>query len=143
VNVTGSYREVCKERYDLVTLWGVLEHLADPVDSLKEIAGLISKGGHLVITTVNAEGVIPYYYKPVEHLTYWTEKAIRALLAQADMTLQTMIPYEMEQRSDIYVNRLLSRTPEPYANVLSKAVPGLPSFVVVPTNEFMCIAKKC
>jgi len=141
-NVTGNYEKMIERSYDVVTLWGVLEHLSDPVTSMQEIVPLIATGGHVVITTVNAESNIPYYYKPVEHLTYWTEMAIRHLFEIVGLSLKLIKPYEMEQSGDIYVNRLLSRTPPPYAKVLADSIKYLPAYVSVPTNEFICIAKK-
>lgn len=127
-------------QYDFITLWGVLEHLNNPVQTIKKLTEKLLPHGHLVITTVNAEGVIPYYYKPPEHLTYWTNKSMGYLLERNGLEIKAIQPYEMCQLSEIYLDRLLSRTPEEYRKPITSSLTKLPRIVVVPTNEFFVIA---
>lgn len=129
------------EFYDFITLWGVLEHLNDPVRSIKELTKKINPRGHIVITTVNAEGNIPYYYKPPEHLTYWTEKSIRYLFEKSNLEIKAVQPYEMCQLSEVYLDRLLSRTPEQYREAIASSLAKLPRIITVPTNEFLVVAE--
>ena len=44
-------------RYDVVTLWHVLEHLPDAWESLRALASRLDEGGFLVITTPNPDSV--------------------------------------------------------------------------------------
>jgi SAM-dependent methyltransferase len=46
-----------RERYDLITLWHVLEHLADPVGELREVAALLAPGGHALVATPNIQSL--------------------------------------------------------------------------------------
>lgn len=128
------------EHFDFITLWGVLEHLSDPLQVVKKLTERLSPSGHLVITTVNAEGVIPYYYKPPEHLTYWTGQSIRHLLERNGLKVKVIQPYEMYQLSEIYLERLLSRTPEAYRQTIASSGAKLPKIITVPTNEFLVVA---
>ena len=129
------------ERFDFVTLWGVLEHLNDPVRIIKKLTERLLPRGHLVITTVNAEGTIPYYYKPPEHLSYWTAKSMHYLLERNGFEIKAIQPYEMCQFSEIYLDRLLSRTPVEYREPIASSRTKLPRIITVPTNEFFVVAQ--
>lgn len=134
--------DVPVEQFDFITLWGVLEHLNNIMPSMVEIKNRLRVGGRLVITTVDAEGLIPYYYKPPEHLTYWTSKSLRILLEKHGLEIAEVKPYEMCQLSEIYLDRLLSRTPEEYRGPISASCKGLPRIVTIPTNEIFVVAKR-
>lgn len=128
--------------FEFITLWGVLEHLHDPVATIKELTPMLKPGGKMIITTVDAEGLIPYYYKPVEHLTYWTHKAFTILFKRCSLKLVEHRPYTMMQKSAIYLDRLLSRTPAIYRPAFQPSLTGLPEYVEVPTNEIFVVAEK-
>lgn len=140
--VHGSLRAFRPQQFDFVTLWGVLEHLNHPLEILRELMPLLKPNGYLVLTTVDAEGLIPYYYKPVEHLTYWTKPSFQALFRQLGLEMCWHKPYRMEQAKEVYVDRLLSRTPEGYRAAFAAALPALPDYVEVPTNEVLVAARK-
>jgi hypothetical protein len=125
--------------WDFITLWGVLEHLPYPKDVMAELASRLKPRGVMALTTVDAEGVIPYYYKPPEHLTYWTLAAFEMLAGRCGLTIAEHRPYQMFQNGQIYFDRLLSRTPEEYRSLLHYQ---LPKIVQVPTNEVFVLFKK-
>lgn len=120
----------------------MLEHLNDPLGTLRMLVPMLNNGGRLVITTVDAEGIIPYYSKPVEHLTYWTRKSFQLLFEQCGLRAMHSEPYTMVQASDVYLDRLLSRTPEQYRPCFAATLDSLPDRVEVPTNEILVIAEK-
>lgn len=140
--VYADARQLPVERFDFITLWGVLEHLNDIRPTIKWLSERLAEHGKILITTVDAEGLIPYYYKPIEHLTYWTEKAFRIMFEHVGMKIVHKAPYTMVQASEVYADRLLSRTPEQYRPQFMAAVDMLPEFVEVPTNETLVIAEK-
>ena len=61
--------------YDVVTIFDVLEHLAEPARSLRRIVGLIKPGGHLIITVPNHERIRlferEFFDFPPNHNTCW------------------------------------------------------------------------
>ena len=125
--------------WDFITLWGVLEHLAHPKQVICDLVSRLHMGGVTALTTVDAEGVIPYYCKPPEHLSYWTRAAFDVLSRDCGLEIVEYQPYRMFQLGHIYVQRLLSRTPEEYRqNLLS----SLPEVVYVPTNEIRVVMRK-
>lgn len=129
------------KKFDFITLWAVLEHLADPVGTCAEIGKYLNPGAIIAITTVNAEGLIPYHYKPVEHLTYWTRRAFEILFEKTGFELIEYVPYTMMQRAEIYIDRLLSRTPECYRGAFKNVALDLPEYLEVPTNEIFAVGR--
>ena len=140
IRIKTILNELPIRRWDFITLWGVLEHLPHPKKVIDELVSLLRNGGIMVLTTVDAEGVIPYYYKPPEHLSYWTRVAFCELAQRCGLKIIDYEPYWMFQLGDIYRQRLLSRTPVEYRESLSSG--GIPPVVYVPTNEVRVIMKK-
>lgn len=141
----GCYRcldEIPVRSFKFVTMWGVLEHLVDPNDVVSSISELLSSTGTLVLTTVNSEGVIPYHYKPPEHLTYWTRKSLEYLGLASGLQLVSVMPYTMLQLTKVYLDRILSRTPLPFQELIKKQILELPEIIEIPTNELIAVFKK-
>lgn len=140
--IKASFEALPYRSFDAITLWGVLEHLNAIVPTLKTLRSHLDTDGLMAITTVNAEGVIPYYHKPPEHLTYWTRQSFEKLAATLDMDIVLYEPYQMEQYAAIYLDRLLSRTPASYRDgILTHSLRVLPEIVEVPTNEIFVVMK--
>lgn len=127
------------DQYDFITLWGVLEHLNDPVSTIRELTKHLHSGSIIALTTVDAESHIPYYYKPPEHLTYWTRKSLYQLLESNNFVVDFYNTYEMRQLSEIYLDRLLSRTPNEYKEIIATSVLQLPRIITIPTNEVIVV----
>ena len=84
-----------KEFFDYVTMSQVIEHIADPVQTLKEIASILKPGGRLVLSTPNANGWgarffgqrwinwhVPY------HLHYFKVSTMRKMAEQSGFVLE-------------------------------------------------------
>lgn len=147
VDIAGNSNERIKKsldeldalEFDFITLWGVLEHLTDPKSTVRHLSRALRGGGIIALTTVNAEGLIPYYYKPPEHLTYWTQSAFDILARETSMEVGSCFPYFMHQKGTVYLQRLLSRTPVEFIDYIRD---GLPDTVFVPTNEVFVVLRK-
>ena len=58
--------------FDVVTLWDVIEHLADPKKTLSIVQRILKDDGILVISTPNIDGVFPRLSYKIAHLiNYW------------------------------------------------------------------------
>lgn len=55
--LTGSTFE--PNSFDVITLWDVIEHLPDPMGTLRHIAKILAPGGLLVLKTPNVDGLYP------------------------------------------------------------------------------------
>lgn len=75
------------ERFDVVTLMDVIEHVADPGVALRRIRRWLASDGLLVIETGDFRALLArvcgprwYYYDPPQHLTYFSLESLEALL---------------------------------------------------------------
>ena len=128
-------------KYICVTLWGVLEHVTDPVGVLKDINRYLRPAGYVVLTTVNTETGIPYQHKPPEHLLYWTEQALVVALKKAGFKMTACEPYVMAQKRDVYMNAVLRTVPKHLKRRIDYT--ALPETIkAVPTNEVFVVGKK-
>jgi SAM-dependent methyltransferase len=74
--------------FDVVTLFEVLEHVADPLETLRACQTLLKPGGMVVISVPNrlrrGADDDPVDWPP-NHLTRWTPAAMKALLRRAGL----------------------------------------------------------
>jgi SAM-dependent methyltransferase len=78
------------ERYDLVTAFQVLEHVANPLDTLREVSRTMSEHADLIVALPNADGVIRWLRPatlnmPPHHLSWWTANAVAVVASRCDL----------------------------------------------------------
>lgn len=125
--------------WDFITMWGILEHLPTPKETMQELATYLNAEGKLALTTVTTESSIPYQYKPPEHVTFWTKVAIGKLFASAGLKILEYHAYQMIQNSDIYLACVLRTVPY---EIKSKIYHKLPKYILIPTNEIFVVGEK-
>jgi len=84
----SSFAEAAKQGpFNVVTCWDVLEHLSNPLQTLKELSLQLNAGGLLaavvpVIENLNARFLPRTWdqYKPPEHLNFFSRKSLRIAL---------------------------------------------------------------
>ena len=133
-----SWKNVQNNQYDLITMWGILEHLADPIKTLSLLKDNLSKNGLIVLTTVFSDVSIPFQYKPPEHTIYFTKKSFEYLGKLSKLAILSIDDYYINQDSDIYFQILLRTMPEKYKKLCQHQ---MPEFVEIPTNECLVIMK--
>jgi SAM-dependent methyltransferase len=77
-----------KEKFSLVTMWDILEHLKDPKKCLKIVNQILRKEGILAIVTVNKNNLSSSM--PAEHLFYFLQKNLRILLQKTGFEIIKM-----------------------------------------------------
>ncbi|KJS81364.1 MAG: hypothetical protein JL57_26695 [Desulfosporosinus sp. BICA1-9] len=81
-----------KKRYDLITCTDVLEHLKNPLATLRILEVLLEKGGILAVTTLfhtSAEDFISWWYrKDPTHITFYSQKTFRWLAEHLNLSLE-------------------------------------------------------
>lgn len=128
-------------KFEFITLWGVLEHLPDPMKIVQNLSGLIGEGGKLVMTTVGTETGIPYRYRYPVHLTWWSRRSVEELLVRNGFKVLEISDYFMIQNPKFYLDRVLDRGRVP-AEIKEKISININEDVLVPTNEILIIGEK-
>lgn len=81
-------------QFDVITIFEVLEHVADPCGTLRSIQRVLKPGGRLLLSVPgNRRWPLlfdPEADTPPHHLTLWTEMALRRLLERADFRVHTI-----------------------------------------------------
>lgn len=88
--VLGTASEaIGAERFDLVTMIDVIEHLPNPVATLRDAVRLVRPGGIIMVLTPRYGGRLladqgdEYVHFNSDHTLYLTEETLRAILARA------------------------------------------------------------
>ncbi len=133
--------EIPDGKFDFITLWGVLEHLANPVEVLKGLSARLNRRGKIVMTTVSTETGVPYRHRFPVHLTWWTNNSVERILDIAGFEKPKISPYLMLQNPQFYLDRVLDRgqVPEGIKRLISIDVKD---YILVPTNEICVVGEK-
>jgi len=93
------------DSFDVVTLWATIEHLADPIGTLREAHRVLMPGGFILITTGEVEGILDklsrglcYWYEPPAHLYYFSTRTMCAMLQKAGFRTLRVQGVEMAPR---------------------------------------------
>jgi SAM-dependent methyltransferase len=85
-------------RFEVAVMFEVIEHLLDPRRAIASVRRALRPGGHLVMSTPNFDAlsrrVLGQQWaviSPAEHLYYFTEKTLRALLRREGFTDVTFV----------------------------------------------------
>jgi len=85
---------VREDYFDVIALIDVIEHLPDPLHSLKIIHRLLKPGGNLVLQTPDIGSFTARFFKSrwwcilPEHLFYFSRKTLKLLLEQVGFTVE-------------------------------------------------------
>ncbi len=73
------------KRYDVITMWGVIEHFENPIDEIKYIKKLLKPGGILAIWTGDVNSITSrflqrrWWYWQGQHIQYFTHSSLNYL----------------------------------------------------------------
>jgi 2-polyprenyl-3-methyl-5-hydroxy-6-metoxy-1,4-benzoquinol methylase len=75
--ITNNLNEL-KEKYDIVTLFHVLEHIPYQIDTLKNLKSKLSKNGKIIIEVPSAQDFLLSFneFKEFKKFTFWAEHLI-------------------------------------------------------------------
>ena len=110
-NIEELLKNNVDKKFNLISLWHVLEHVADYKDYIKKIKSVLKKEGILIIAVPNFKGYDASYYKEYwaaydvpRHLWHFSQNAIKTIFEKQDMQLVKTLPMKF----DSYYVSLLS-----------------------------------
>jgi SAM-dependent methyltransferase len=113
------------DRFELILMVGVLEHLREPKDAIRTVSRLLSPEGLLYCAVPDVEGLAacrngPYQQFSVEHVNFFSTHSLGRLMAECRMTAVDTRRWNVEWREAVW---------EPIASGLYKTgKKAIPSF---------------
>jgi 2-polyprenyl-3-methyl-5-hydroxy-6-metoxy-1,4-benzoquinol methylase len=98
--------------FDVVTLWDVIEHLADPSGTLRQTHRLLKPGGLVVIHTIDIESPFArlmgarWPWLMEMHVHYFSRRTLRMMLEQCGFQVISVRPQGRYLRLGYLMNRL-------------------------------------
>jgi 2-polyprenyl-3-methyl-5-hydroxy-6-metoxy-1,4-benzoquinol methylase len=125
-----------RDSFDVACMWDVIEHLPNPVSTLRHIRGLLKSGGELWLSTGDAGSLAArlsgkrwHLYNIPEHLFFFNGKSIRKALQLAGFEMR------LSFHETVYVP--LSYIRERLVKTLNLPLPFLKkSKILIPINLF-------
>lgn len=86
-------------RFDIISMWHLIEHLRSPADFIKHAYKILNPGGTLLIETP-AVGSVSYgfgkdwrFFMPVEHINLFTQNALFSLATDCGFSVKSWIRF--------------------------------------------------
>lgn len=105
-----------KKSYNVVTLWHVFEHLAEPIKYLEEIKNIIAPNGLLVLTMPNIQswqahwfGRYWFHRDVPRHLFHYTPKTLNKLLTKYGFRIQKIEYFSLEYNPFGFIQSFYNR----------------------------------
>ncbi len=103
--------KITNQKFDVITLWHVLEHVENLQEYISTLNNLLSDNGRLIIAVPNYKSDDAKYYKQFwaafdvpRHLWHFSRTSISKLFSDVNMTVEKTLP----MRFDAYYVSLLS-----------------------------------
>jgi 2-polyprenyl-3-methyl-5-hydroxy-6-metoxy-1,4-benzoquinol methylase len=148
---TLSDRATSGARYDVVTMWDVVEHLADPRTELEHVHRLLTPGGRLHLSTIDAGSLAArvlgrrWPWLMEMHLYYFDRRTLTKLLEQAGFRVVGIRAYTHIVSAGYLLQKAAAVYPR--AGRVAGALAGrLPDRVRVPVNlgdNMLVTAERC
>jgi 2-polyprenyl-3-methyl-5-hydroxy-6-metoxy-1,4-benzoquinol methylase len=138
-NETIEERARSGARYDVLTLWDVVEHLADPRRDLASAFQLLRPGGRLYVSTIDARSLIAralgarWPWLMEMHLVYFDRRTLPALLTQVGFRVVERRTYTHTVSAEYLLRKASASFPR-LAPVLDLARRLVPERLPVPVN---------
>jgi 2-polyprenyl-3-methyl-5-hydroxy-6-metoxy-1,4-benzoquinol methylase len=117
---------LAEESFDVITMWDVIEHLADPLEELRKSYRLLKKGGLICIHTINIQSPLArlmghrWPWLMAMHLHYFSPPTLRAMLRKTGFTVVKMVRQGRFLRLGYLVTRI-----EPYSSLIARGMSRL------------------
>ena len=145
IPILNSIDDINK-RFDIITMWDVIEHLQDPAAILSRAHDILTADGLLVITTGNIDSAAAklsgkrwHLFNIPEHLSYFSPKSITYLLEQTGFEIRQI----KHETSYYQISYLIERVSKSFFgstdNIFLKISRNLKFFIPVNLFDIMTI----
>jgi 2-polyprenyl-3-methyl-5-hydroxy-6-metoxy-1,4-benzoquinol methylase len=134
--------------YDVITMWDLLEHLRDPLGTLRKLASALKEDGILALSTPNVESLPAKVMKEKwlgwrlqnEHLYYFSHTTLDRTLRSAGLVVIKRMHIGKHVPFQLFIDRLwlYSRPAATVLTYLRKLLPK-PSNLYVNPLDIMCV----
>ncbi|WP_394974421.1 class I SAM-dependent methyltransferase [uncultured Croceitalea sp.] len=139
VHLHSELNEISNNKFEVITLWHVLEHLSDLENQIKTLISLLSKNGTLVIAVPNFKSYDANHYGKFwaafdvpRHLWHFSKKSIELLFEKYDMELTDIKPMLFDS---FYVSLLSEKYKSGKQNMFKAFWVGLKSNIKAITSK--------
>lgn len=87
--------------FDIITMWDIIEHLPNPLETLAECNRIMKKGGFLVVETLNTNSLMARIlrqtwplFEPPYHLFYFNRKTLKLILEMSGFRIIRVLPIQ-------------------------------------------------
>src|SRR5690606_1848554 len=142
--VVEKLEDLKASKFDVITLWHVLEHVYEPITYLKKINELLHQDGILLIAVPNYKSYDAQYYKNYwaaydvpRHLWHFSKEGMNDILGQHNFEI---LKYQSLPYDSFYVSLLSEQYKSGRKNLIKAFVIGLLSNLkAVNTKEYSSI----
>ncbi|CAM1341249.1 class I SAM-dependent methyltransferase [Tenacibaculum amylolyticum] len=139
--IKETIEELSNEKYDVITLWHVLEHVPNLIEYIHTLEKLLKEEGRLIIAVPNFKSYDAKHYKNYwaafdvpRHLWHFSQKSISKLFSSVNMEVIKTLPMKFDS---YYVSLLSEKYKRGYMNPFFSFFVGLWSnFKAKQTNEY-------
>ncbi len=103
IDLESKTEKLKTEKFDIITMWHVLEHISDLENQIKEVKRLLKFDGHLIVAVPNFKSYDAQYYKSFwaaydvpRHLWHFSKNAIRILFKKEGLRLEKIRPMKFD-----------------------------------------------
>lgn len=131
IDTFKSLDNLNNQKFDVITLWHVLEHLPNLEDQILKIKSLLEKNGTLIIAVPNYKSYDAKYYKQYwaaydtpRHLWHFSQKSIKTIFAEKNLIVKDTLPMYFDS---YYVSLLSEKYKNGSSNYIKAFYRGLVS----------------
>lgn len=129
------------QKFDIITLWHVLEHIPDYQNQIKELKKLLTPNGIIIIAVPNFNSYDAKHYKEYwaaydvpRHIWHFSQTTIKKLAMDYNFNLKTIKPMWFDS---FYVSILSEKYKNKKQNIIKSFIIGLFSnFKALKTKEY-------
>ncbi|VAW24213.1 SAM-dependent methyltransferase, partial [hydrothermal vent metagenome] len=125
----SELEEINSQKFDVITLWHVLEHVPDLEAYLLKIKAMLKPNGILIVAVPNYKSYDAFYYKQFwaafdvpRHLWHFSKTAIQKLFSKQQMKVVNILPMKFDS---FYVSLLSEKYKTGKSNFIKAFYVGL------------------